>query len=249
MEKKVFVITILSLFAIYNTCNAQNDSSRSKNDKKNSKSVTTAPLQFNTFKDTVSYLIGTDLAKNFKNNQLDIDINYLKAGYEDVLNNVDTIFTDQEFQSVMQKLQKIAMEKSEAKRLEEAKLNKEVGQKFLESNKNNPGVYQTPSGLQYKVIKMGEGPKPTSTDKVKVHYEGKLINGKVFDSSYERGEPIEFGLNQVIPGWAEGLTLMPEGSVFELCIPSDLAYGDRPIGEIPAGSTLIFKVELLEIVK
>lgn len=249
MEKKVFVITILSLFAIYNTCNAQNDSSRSKNDKKNSKSVTTAPLQFNTFKDTVSYLIGTDLAKNFINNQLDIDINYLKAGYEDVLNNVDTIFTDEEFQSVMQKLQKIAMEKSEAKRLEEAKLNKEVGQKFLESNKNNPGVYQTPSGLQYKVIKMGEGPKPTSTDKVKVHYEGKLINGKVFDSSYERGEPIEFGLNQVIPGWAEGLTLMPVGSVFELYIPSDLAYGDRPIGEIPAGSTLIFKVELLEIVK
>ncbi|HOL74402.1 MAG TPA: FKBP-type peptidyl-prolyl cis-trans isomerase [Bacteroidales bacterium] len=248
MEKKVFVITILSLFAIY-TCNAQNDSSRSKNDKKNSKSVTNAPLQFNTFKDTVSYLIGTDLAKNFINNQLDIDINYLKAGYENVLNNVDTIFTDQEFQSVMQKLQKIAMEKSEAKRLEEAKLNKEVGQKFLESNKNNPGVYQTPSGLQYKVIKMGEGPKPTSTDKVKVHYEGKLINGKVFDSSYERGEPIEFGLNQVIPGWAEGLTLMPVGSVFELYIPSDLAYGDRPIGEIPAGSTLIFKVELLEIVK
>lgn len=248
MEKKVFVITILSLFAIY-TCNAQNDSSRSKNDKKNSKSVTNAPLQFNTFKDTVSYLIGTDLAKNFINNQLDIDINYLKAGYEDVLNNVDTIFTDQEFQSVMQKLQIIAMEKSEAKRLEEAKLNKEVGQKFLESNKNNPGVYQTPSGLQYKVIKMGEGPKPTSTDKVKVHYEGKLINGKVFDSSYERGEPIEFGLNQVIPGWAEGLTLMPVGSVFELYIPSDLAYGDRPIGEIPAGSTLIFKVELLEIVK
>ena len=248
MEKKVFVITILSLFAIY-TCNAQNDSSRSKNDKKNSKSVTNAPLQFNTFKDTVSYLIGTDLAKNFINNQLDIDINYLKAGYEDVLNNVDTIFTDQEFQSVMQKLQKIAMEKSEAKRLEEAKLNKEVGQKFLESNKNNPGVYQTPSGLQYKVIKMGEGPKPTSTDKIKVHYEGKLINGKVFDSSYERGEPIEFELNQVIPGWAEGLTLMPVGSIFELYIPSDLAYGDRPIGEIPAGSTLIFKVELLEIVK
>lgn len=248
MEKKVFVITILSLFAIY-TCNAQNDSSRSKNEKKNSTSVTTAPLQFRTFKDTVSYLIGTDLAKNFKNNQLDIDINYLKAGYENVLNNVDTIFTDQEFQSAMQKLQKIAMEKSEAKRLEEAKLNKEVGQKFLESNKNNPGIYQTPSGLQYKVIKMGDGAKPTSTDKVKVHYEGKLINGKVFDSSYERGEPIEFELNQVIPGWAEGLTLMPVGSIFELYIPSDLAYGDRPIGEIPAGSTLIFKVELLEIVK
>jgi len=165
------------------------------------------------------------------------------------LNNVDTIFTEQEFQAAMQKLQKIAMEKSEAKRLEEAKLNKEAGQKFLEANKNNPGVYQTQSGLQYKVIKMGEGPKPTNTDKVKVHYEGKLINGKVFDSSYERGEPIEFELNQVIPGWAEGLTLMPVGSIFELYIPSDLAYGDRPIGEIPAGSTLIFKVELLEIVK
>ena len=248
MEKKVLVIASLSLFAIY-TCNAQNDSSRSKNEKKNSKSMTAAPLKFSTFKDTVSYLIGTDLAKNFKNNQLDIDINYLKAGYENVLNNVDTIFTEQEFQAAMQKLQKIAMEKSEAKRLEEAKLNKEAGQKFLEANKNNPGVYQTQSGLQYKVIKMGEGPKPTNTDKVKVNYEGKLINGKVFDSSYERGEPIEFELNQVIPGWAEGLTLMPVGSIFELYIPSDLAYGDRPIGEIPAGSTLIFKVELLEIVK
>jgi len=170
MEKKIFVITILSLFAIF-TCSAQNDSSRSKDEKKKSNSMTAAPLKFSTFKDTVSYLIGTDLAKNFKNNQLDIDINYLKAGYENVLNNVDTIFTEQEFQAAMQKLQKIAMEKSEAKRLEEAKLNKEVGQKFLESNKNNPGVYQTPSGLQYKVIKMGEGPKPTSTDKVKVHYE------------------------------------------------------------------------------
>jgi len=248
MEKKIFVITILSLFAIF-TCSAQNDSSRSKDEKKKSNSMTAVPLKFSTFKDTVSYLIGTDLAKNFKNNQLDIDINYLKAGYENVLNNVDTIFTEQEFQAAMQKLQKIAMEKSEAKRLEEAKLNKEAGQKFLEANKNNPGVYQTQSGLQYKVIKMGEGPKPTNTDKVKVHYEGKLINGKVFDSSYERGEPIEFELNQVIPGWAEGLTLMPVGSIFELYIPSDLAYGDRPIGEIPAGSTLIFKVELLEIVK
>ena len=134
------------------------------------------------------------------------------------MNNEDTVFTEQEFQAAMQKLQKVAMEKAEVKRLEEAKLNKEVGKKFLESNKNNPGVTQTASGLQYKVIKMGDG-------------------------------PIEFQLNQVIPGWAEGLTLMPVGSTFELYIPSDLAYGDRPIGEIPAGSTLIFKVELLDIVK
>lgn len=248
MKKEILIFALLFFIAIY-SCNAQKEVVSSKNDKKSKNALTSTPLTFSTFKDTISYMIGKDLANNFINNQLDIDINFLKAGYEAVLNNEDTVFTEQEFQAAMQKLQKVAMEKAEVKRLEEAKLNKEVGKKFLESNKNNPGVTQTASGLQYKVIKMGDGPKPTPADKVKVHYEGKLINGKVFDSSYERGEPIEFQLNQVIPGWAEGLTLMPVGSTFELYIPSDLAYGDRPIGEIPAGSTLIFKVELLDIVK
>jgi FKBP-type peptidyl-prolyl cis-trans isomerase len=119
------------------------------------------------------------------------------------------------------------------------------GEEFLATNKTQAGVKTTASGLQYKVIREGSGPKPTATSNVTVHYEGKLIDGSIFDSSYERGEPITFGLNQVIPGWTEGLQLMNSGSEYQLFIPSDLGYGDRNIAGIPGGSVLIFKVELL----
>ena len=125
--------------------------------------------------------------------------------------------------------------------------NKEAGLAFLEANKSVEGVQVTESGLQYKVVKMGKGKKPSATDRVKVHYHGTLIDGKVFDSSVERGEPATFGLNQVIPGWTEGLQLMPVGSKFTFYIPSELAYGDRETGEIKPFSALIFEVELLGI--
>lgn len=127
--------------------------------------------------------------------------------------------------------------------------NKEAGIAFLEANKAVEGVQVTESGLQYKVVKMGKGKKPSATDRVKVHYHGTLIDGKVFDSSVERGEPATFGLNQVIPGWTEGLQLMPVGSKFTFYIPSELAYGDRKTGEIEPYSALIFEVELLGIEK
>lgn len=126
---------------------------------------------------------------------------------------------------------------------------KAAGEKFLEENKLQDGVIVTESGLQYKVIKMGKGKKPVATDKVKVHYHGTLIDGKVFDSSVERGEPITFGLTQVIPGWTEGLQLMPVGSKFIFYIPQELGYGARQAGDIPPYSTLIFEVELLDIEK
>lgn len=125
--------------------------------------------------------------------------------------------------------------------------NKEAGLAFLEANKSVEGVQVTESGLQYKVVKMGKGKKPSATDRVKVHYHGTLIDGKVFDSSVERGEPALFALNQVIPGWTEGLQLMPVGSKFTFYIPSELAYGDRETGEIKPFSALIFEVELLGI--
>lgn len=127
--------------------------------------------------------------------------------------------------------------------------NKEAGLAFLEANKSVEGVQVTESGLQYKVVKMGKGKKPSATDRVKVHYHGTLIDGKVFDSSVERGEPALFALNQVIPGWTEGLQLMPVGSKFTFYIPSELAYGDRETGEIKPFSALVFEVELISIEK
>ena len=127
--------------------------------------------------------------------------------------------------------------------------NRKAGEEFLKSNLKNKDVKQTASGLQYKVITKGEGPVATTTDRVKVHYEGRLIDGKVFDSSYKRGQPATFGVNQVIKGWTEALTMMPAGSKWELYIPQELAYGAREQKEIPAFSCLIFTVELLEVVK
>ncbi len=127
--------------------------------------------------------------------------------------------------------------------------NKVAGENFLEANKAVAGVQVTESGLQYKVEKMGKGKKPSATDRVKVHYHGTLIDGTVFDSSVERGEPIVFGLNQVIPGWTEGVQLMPVGSKFTFYIPQQLAYGDRETGTIKPYSALIFEVELLGIEK
>lgn len=127
--------------------------------------------------------------------------------------------------------------------------NRKAGEEFLKVNLKNKDVKQTASGLQYKVITKGEGPVATTTDRVKVHYEGRLIDGKVFDSSYKRGQPATFGVNQVIKGWTEALTMMPAGSKWELYIPQELAYGAREQKEIPAFSCLIFTVELLEVVK
>ena len=126
-------------------------------------------------------------------------------------------------------------------------LSRENNIKFLNQNKSQSGVQVTASGLQYKVIEQGSGKSPKSVDRVEVHYRGTLINGKEFDSSYKRGQTASFGLNQVIAGWTEGLQLMKEGGVFEFYIPSQLAYGERALPQIPAGSTLIFKVELIKI--
>ena len=132
--------------------------------------------------------------------------------------------------------------------LEEKKTVTKGGQvDFLEKNKTQAGVKATASGLQYKVIKEGQGKSPSSSDQVEVHYKGTLISGEEFDSSYKRGRPAQFRLNQVIAGWTEGLQLMKEGAEFEFYIPSELAYGDRNLPGIPANSTLIFKVELIKV--
>ena len=133
---------------------------------------------------------------------------------------------------------------------EKLEINKKAGEEFLSINKHKAGVVELPSGLQYEVLKNGTGAKPTANDKVKCHYHGTLINGQVFDSSVQRGEPAVFGVSQVIPGWVEALQLMPVGSKWRLFIPSNLAYDERGAGEaIEPNSTLIFDVELLDIEK
>jgi len=172
-----------------------------------------------------------------------IDLQVYMQGMQDAMQGANK-FSQQEMQEVFQIIQQRVTE-SQSKA---ANVEKERGQKFLEENKKNKDVKVTPSGLQYKIITLGKGIKPSATDKVKVHYHGTTIDGVVFDSSVERGEPIVFGLNQVIPGWTEGLQLMPEGSKFIFYIPSELAYGDRGAGnDIKPGAALIFEVELFEV--
>ena len=192
--------------------------------------------------DKVSYALGMSMGHNFsgtgiKNLNIDEFAKALKAVYE---NTTPEMTFDEAKQVVNEYFEKLNNEMLEK--------NSEAGVAYLEKYAQEDGVIVMPSGLEYKVIKQGEGKIPGATDKVRVHYTGKTIDGKVFDSSEKRGQPAEFGVNQVIPGWVEALQLMPEGSKWELVIPSELAYGERGAGDaIPPNSTLIFDVELLKV--
>lgn len=194
--------------------------------------------------DKVSYALGLSIGNNFLNSGIkDLQVEDFVKGLTDVLNEKQPDITYDEAKEVINeffiKLQKEKME-----------INKKAGEEFLHINKGKAGVVELPSGLQYQILKQGNGAKPKATDKVKCHYHGTLINGTVFDSSVQRGQPAVFGVNQVIPGWVEALQLMPVGSKWRLFIPSNLAYGEQGAGEmIEPNSTLIFDVELLDIVK
>ena len=198
-----------------------------------------------TQEERISYFLGASVGEFYKQQGVDVVNDKFFQGFTEAFAG-QNMFTQEEmealnmeFQKVMQQKQNSIMDKEKAK-----------GAAFLAENKKKEGVVETASGLQYKVVKMGTGAKPTATDKVKVHYHGTLLDGTVFDSSVERGQPITFPLNQVIAGWTEGVQLMPVGSKFIFYIPSNLAYGDRAAGDkIKPGSTLIFEVELLDIEK
>jgi FKBP-type peptidyl-prolyl cis-trans isomerase FklB len=196
-----------------------------------------------TQQDSLSYAIGLSVANFYKQQDItNINTALVTRAINDALKK-HTLLLDEEQANkcIVNYMQKARADKSAG--------NKKLGEDFLAANKNKPGVVTLPSGLQYLVMKEGTGPKPSATDKVKCHYHGTLIDGKVFDSSVERGEPIELEVNHVIPGWTEALQLMSVGSKWKLFIPSNLAYGDQAAGSIPAGSTLVFEVELLDIVK
>ena len=194
--------------------------------------------------DKVSYALGLSIGNNFQNSGInDLQIEDFVKGLKDILGGqTPEISYDEAKQVINDYFMKLQKEKFE--------INKKAGEEFLNINKGKAGVVTLPSGLQYQVLQKGEGPKPTASDKVKCHYHGTLINGTVFDSSVQRGEPAVFGVSQVIPGWVEALQLMPVGSKWKLFIPSDLAYGEHGAGEaIEPNSALIFEVELLDIVK
>lgn len=197
----------------------------------------------------VSHIVVGDVNVVFGQYQVDVRIVNVETGSIDATEGAT--FTPSTYRSCMQDIaQKLAKKISFVKKVKVdcSKYSNEKDSQFLCENMNKAGVEVSPSGLQYEVVRMGTGAKPIATDKVKVHYKGTLLDGTVFDSSYDRGEPITFTLNGVIAGWQEGLQLMPVGSIFILYIPSVLAYGKREVGgKIPAGSTLIFEVELLDI--
>lgn len=207
-------------------------------------------MELKSQKDKVSYILGEDIGKSIVSQGYDLNIDvFVETIKQAALGKLEHSMTEQEKNTVMQewqmemeaKKQKIAMEQSSKQRKE--------GETFLQNNRKNENVIETPSGLQYTVITEGKGEKPKASDKVRVHYHGTLLNGSVFDSSVQRGESIVFPLNQVIAGWTEGVQLMSVGSKYRFFIPADLAYGNQPVGSIPAGSTLIFEVELLGIEK
>jgi FKBP-type peptidyl-prolyl cis-trans isomerase FklB len=207
-------------------------------------------VDLKTRKDSVSYAIGFNIGQSFKTQKIDADPAVMAAAMNDVLNGKETKLTEEQSQQVWMAYQQEMMAVAEKDRQAAGVKNKEAGEKFLAENTTKEGVITTESGLQYKVIKMGDGPKPTNTDKVKVHYKGTLIDGKTFDSSYDRGEPAVFPVTGVIPGWTEALLLMPVGSTWEVYLPSSIAYGERGAGQdIGANATLIFTVELLGIEK
>lgn len=194
--------------------------------------------------DKVSYALGLSIGNNFQNSGIKcLQVEDFVQGLSDVLNEKQPAISYDEAKKVINDFfLRLHKEKLE--------INKKAGEEFLSINKGRAGVVTLPSGLQYQVLQQGNGEKPKATDKVKCHCHGTLINGTVFDSSVERGTPAVFGVNQVIPGWVEALQLMPVGSKWRLFIPSNLAYGENGAGEmIEPNSTLIFDVELLDIVK
>ena len=222
MKKLLLILVCAMLASCGHTSKAQNEMKDMTEDQK------------------MSYALGVNSGDQFRNLGLNIDFDLFMKGIKDGIANSNQ-FSQEEMQAAFAYLEMQAR----AKAMNDEKA---AGAAFLAKNKNEKGVMVTESGLQYKVITEGTGKKPLATDKVKVHYKGTLLDGTVFDSSYDRGEPITFPLNGVIKGWTEGLQLMSEGSKYILYIPSDLGYGDRGAGaQIKPGATLIFEVELLEV--
>jgi FKBP-type peptidyl-prolyl cis-trans isomerase len=206
------------------------------------------PLTLTTDKDKNSYAIGMNIGKSLHRDAVDIDPAIVARGLQDALAGGTTLLTDDEAKAAMVALQTDVRKHMQEKMQAAAETNKKAGDEFLAANKAKEEVVTLPSGLQYKILTEGAGPKPTATDTVVCNYRGTLIDGTEFDSSYKRNQPAKFPVTGVIKGWTEALQLMPVGSKWQLVIPPDLAYGPRGQGnEIGPNATLVFEVELISI--
>lgn len=225
-----------------------------KKDKKEEKQELTEEQKLEQMADTLgnmelmkraSYAIGVNLATDLSNQGVDLDPDLVMLAIQDINQGDSLKLSQQQLQQTLQELQAMMKQKAQ----ERADSMARAGKEWLEENKKKEAVQVTESGLQYEVIEKGEGEKPAATDKVRVHYRGSKLDGSVFDSSYERGQPAEFKLNQVIPGWTEGLQLMPMGSKYMLYIPPELGYGTQAPPSIGPNQVLVFEVELLDILE
>ena len=202
-------------------------------------------------KEQVSYMIGLDLAKSLEPVKDELDLGTMTKAIKSGLAGEKSLMTEEQAAQVRESFGQKIQAKRIAEMMAKAKKNLDAGKAFLAANAKKPEVTTTASGLQYQVLEQGKGPKPSPTDTVRVHYAGTLLDGKTFDSSYERDEPVVFSLQQVVPGWQEGIALMPVGSKYRFWIPSELGYGEQgtPGGPIGPNETLVFEVELQDIVK
>lgn len=206
------------------------------------------PEELDTEAKQFSYVVGMDVGGSLNDLDADLDVDTVIMAIRDVVEGNELLLTEAQANELKQAFFQKRQQKAAEQAKEQAAENREQGEAFLAENANKEGIETTESGLQYEVIEEGSGDRPAESDRVTVHYTGTLIDGTVFDSSRERGQPATFALNQVIPGWTEGLQLMKEGGHYKFYIPSDLAYGERGAGDvIEPGSTLIFDVELIEI--
>lgn len=203
-------------------------------------------LQLKTKADTISYILGSDIGKNIRTSKIDFSEAFFNYGVVMGYKDTDTLFKKEEVEKIMKAFQSEMEAKMNAEKEGKLGETKAKGETYLAENKKKEGVKVLPDGLQFRVIKEGEGNSPKETDTVSVFYKGMLTDGTVFDSALE-GEPVSFPLNNLIKGWTEGIQLMKVGSKYEFVVPSNLGYGDREVGPIPAGSTLVFEVELKAI--
>jgi FKBP-type peptidyl-prolyl cis-trans isomerase FklB len=224
---------------------AQPDATAPSKHSSTAKSTQSANLNA---KEKQSYAIGMNLGENLKTQSVDVDLNLLIRGVKDSFSGGKTLLTVEEEHATLTELQGSLRKTQMEKMQKTGEKNKKDGEAFLAANKSKPGVVTQPSGLQYKILQAGSGPKPTATDTVSCNYRGTLIDGTEFDSSYKRGQPTTFPVSGVIKGWTEALQLMPVGSKWQLFVPASLAYGERAAsGLIGPNATLIFDVELVSI--